>query len=85
MKATKHFNMSLYYSIIRSILKRKTSIEDELKKTQSVARKQYLQEQILEQDHIIQAMESNSSVFLEIGCQRIIKGGMSAKITICYV
>jgi len=30
----------------------------------SEERKQYLQAQILEQDHIIQTMENNSSVFL---------------------
>ncbi len=85
MKATKDFDMSLYYSIISSASKHKILIEDELKKALSEERKQYLQEQILEQDHIIQTMESNSSVFLEIGCQRIIKGGMSANLKICYI
>jgi len=64
MKTTKDFNMSLYFGIISSASRHKTLIEDELKNVLSEERKQYLQAQILEQDHIIQTMENNSSVFL---------------------
>ena len=64
MKTTKDFNMSLYFGIISSASRHKILIEDELKNVLSEERKQYLQTQILEQDHIIQTMENNSSVFL---------------------
>ena len=64
MKTTKDFNMSLYFGIINSASRHKILIEDELKNVLSEERKQYLQAQILEQDHIIQTMENNSSVFL---------------------
>ena len=64
MKATKNFNMSLYFGIISSASKHKILIEDELKKAISEERKQYLQAQISEQDNIIKTMEDNSSVFL---------------------
>jgi len=65
MKATKDFNMSLYFGIISSASRHKTLIEDELKKAISEERKQYLQAQISEQDNIIKTMEDNSSVFLD--------------------
>ena len=65
MKATKDFNMSLYFGIISSASKHKILIEDELKKAISEERKQYLQAQISEQDNIIKTMEDNSSVFLD--------------------
>jgi len=65
MKATKDFNMSLYFGIISSVSKHKILIEDELKKAISEERKQYLQAQISEQDNIIKTMEDNSSVFLD--------------------
>ena len=64
MKTTKDFDMSLYFGIISSASRHKILIEDELKNVLSEERKQYLQTQILEQDHIIQTMENNSSVFL---------------------
>lgn len=64
MTTTKDFNMSLYFGIISSASRHKILIEDELKNALSEERKQYLQAQILEQDHIIQTMENNSSVFL---------------------
>jgi hypothetical protein len=64
MKATKDFNMSLYFGIISSASRHKMLIEDELKKALSEERKQYLQAQILEQDYIIKTIEDNSSIFL---------------------
>tara|TARA_R110002012_G_C11433040_1_gene589667 strand:+ start:431 stop:646 length:216 start_codon:yes stop_codon:yes gene_type:complete len=64
MKTTKDFNISLYYKIITSASSHKRLLEDEQKKALSEERKDYLQEKISEQDYIIEAMESNSSVFL---------------------
>jgi len=64
MKTTKDFNISLYYNIITSASSHKILLEDEQKKAMSEERKSYLQEKISEQDHIIETMENNSSVFL---------------------
>ena len=64
MKTTKDFNISLYYKIITSASSYKRLLEDEQKKALSEERKDYLKEKISEQDHIIEAMENNSSVFL---------------------
>ncbi len=64
MKTTKDFNMSLYYTIITSASSHKRLLEDEQKKALSEERKSYLQAKILEQDYIIEAVENNSSVFL---------------------
>ena len=64
MKTTKDFNISLYYNIITSASSHKILLEDEQKKAISEERKDYLKEKISEQDHIIETMENNSSVFL---------------------
>ena len=64
MKATKDFNISLYYKIITSASSHKRLLEDEQKKALSEERKSYLQAKISEQDYIIEAVENNSSVFL---------------------
>ena len=64
MKTTKDFNISLYYKIITSASSHKRLLEDEQKKALSQERKDYLKEKISEQDYIIEAMENNSSVFL---------------------
>ena len=64
MKTTKDFNISLYYKVIASASSHKRLLEDEQKKALSEERKDYLNEKISEQDHIIEVMENNSSVFL---------------------
>tara|TARA_B100001094_G_scaffold189667_1_gene183768 strand:+ start:273 stop:488 length:216 start_codon:yes stop_codon:yes gene_type:complete len=64
MKTTKDLNMSLYYKIITSASSHKRLLEDEQKKALSEERKSYLQAKISEQDYIIEAVENNSSVFL---------------------
>ena len=64
MKTTKDFNMSLYYKVITSASSHKRLLEDEQKKALSEERKSYLKAKVAEQDHIIEAMENNSSVFL---------------------
>ena len=64
MKTTKDFNISLYYKIITSASSHKRLLEDEQKKALSEERKSYLQAKISEQDYIIEAVENNSSVFL---------------------
>ena len=56
--------MSLYYKIITSASSHKRLLEDEQKKALSEERKSYLQAKISEQDYIIEAVENNSSVFL---------------------
>ncbi len=71
MKTTKNFNMSLYFSIISSAQNYKILLEDEQKKALSEERKDYLKEKISEQDHIIEAMENNSSVFLNASVDNI--------------
>jgi len=71
MKATKDFNMSLYYGIITSASSHKRLLEDEQKKALSNERKDYLKEKISEQDHIIQTLENNSSVFLNASIDNI--------------
>ena len=64
MKTTKDFNMSLYFGIISSAQNHKILLEDEQRKALSQERKDYLKAKISEQDYIIEAMENNSSVFL---------------------
>ena len=64
MKTTKDFDMSLYFGIISSAQNYKILLEDEQKKALSEERKNYLKAKVAEQDHIIEAMENNSSVFL---------------------
>ena len=71
MKTTKDFNISLYYKIITSASSHKRLLEDEQKKALSEERKDYLKEKISEQDHIIQTMENNSSVFLNASVDNI--------------
>ena len=71
MKTTKDFNISLYYKIITSASSHKRLLEDEQKKALSQERKDYLKEKISEQDYIIEAMENNSSVFLNASVDNI--------------
>ena len=71
MKTTKDFNISLYYKVITSASSHKRLLEDEQKKALSEERKDYLKEKISEQDYIIEAMENNSSVFLNASVDNI--------------
>ena len=71
MKATKDFNISLSYKIITSASSQTRLLEDEQKKALSEERKNYLKEKISEQDHIIEVMESNSSVFLNASIAQV--------------